>query len=76
MALADVIDSDVLTIWKRLQKKRRRVIKAKYSVGQHVRISKEKAKFAKSAEHNFSTEIFRIVKVISRTPVQSTNWKI
>jgi len=33
-----------------------------------VRFSKEKAKFAKSAEQNFSTEIFRIVKVIPRTP--------
>jgi len=53
---------------KRLQKKRTRVIKPKYSVGQHVRISKEKAKFTKSATQNFTTEIFRIVKVISRTP--------
>jgi len=68
MAPANVTDSDVLTIWKRLPKKRFRVIKAKYSVGQHVRISKEKAKFAKSSEQNFSTEIFRIVKVIPRTP--------
>ena len=49
IAPANVTDSDVLAIWKRLQKKRTRVIKAKYTVGQHVRISKEKAKFAKSA---------------------------
>jgi hypothetical protein len=41
-----------------------RVASAKFRVGQHVRISKEKLKFAKAAEHNFSTEIFRIVKVI------------
>ena len=68
MAPADVTESDVLNIWKRLQKKRRRVIKAKCSIGQHVRISKEKAKFAKSAEQNISTEIFRIVRVIPRTP--------
>jgi hypothetical protein len=33
-----------------------------------VRISKEKMKFAKAAEHNFSTEIFRIIKVIHRRP--------
>ena len=45
-----------------------RVIIARYNVGQHVRISKEKAKFAKSAEQNFSTEIFLIIKVIHRTP--------
>jgi len=37
---------------------------------------KENAKFAKSSEQNFSTDIFQIVKVIPRTPVQSTNWKI
>jgi hypothetical protein len=41
---------------------------AKFRVGQHVRISKEKMKFAKAAKHNFSTEIFRIVKVIHRRP--------
>ena len=68
IAPASVTDSDVLAIWKRLQRKRERVIKAKYSVGQHVRINKEKATFAKSAEQNFSTEIFRIAKVIPRTP--------
>jgi len=55
MAPANVTDSDVLAIWKRLQKKQRRVIKVKYSVGQHVRISKEKARFAKSSERNMST---------------------
>jgi len=43
MASADVTDSDVLSIFKRLQKKRGRVIKDKYSVGQHVRISKGKS---------------------------------
>jgi len=60
MATANVTDSDVLAIWKRMQNKQGkvRIKKAKYSVGQHVRISKEKMKFAKSAEHNFSTEIF------------------
>jgi len=41
---------------------------ARYSVGQHVRISKEKAKFAKSAVQNFSTEVFRIIKMIHMTP--------
>ena len=59
-----------LALWKRMQKRRGkvRVKMARYSVGQHVRISKEKAKFAKSAEQNFSTKIFRIIKVIHRTP--------
>jgi len=44
------------------------VAKSKFRVGQHVRISKEKMKLAKSAEHNFSTEIFRIANVIERRP--------
>ena len=33
-----------------------------------MRISKEEAKFAKSSEENFSTDVFRIVKVFPRTP--------
>ena len=33
-----------------------------------MRISKEKMKFAKGCELNFSTEIFRIAKVIQRSP--------
>jgi len=52
-----------------MQNNQRKVrIKTKYNVGQHVRISKEKMKFAKSREQNFSTEIFRIIKLIQRTP--------
>ena len=52
LAPARVTDSDVLTIWKRMQNNQSkvRINKARYSVGQHVRISKEKMKFAKSAE--------------------------
>ena len=52
MAPANVTDSDVLDLWKRMQKRRGkvRVKTARYSVGQHVRISKEKAKFTKSAK--------------------------
>jgi len=63
-----VTDSDVLAIWKRMEARRRgvRVAKAEFRVGQHVRISREKMKFAKSAEQNFSTEIFRIAKAIER----------
>ena len=49
-------------------RRRIRVAKVKFSVGQHVRISKQKMKFAKSGEQTFSTEIFRITKVIERRP--------
>jgi len=70
MAPSRVTDSDVLAIWKTMEgwKRSVRVVKAKFRAGQHVRISKEKMKFAKGAEQNFSTEIFRIAKVIERRP--------
>jgi hypothetical protein len=70
MAPAKVSASDILALCERIQRNRSKVpVKtARYGVGQHVRISKEKAKFAKSAEQNFSTEVFRIIKVIRRTP--------
>jgi hypothetical protein len=70
MAPSRVTDSDVLTTWSRMEARRLRVrvSTAKFRVGQHVRISKEKTKFAKAAEHSFSTEIFRINKVIHRRP--------
>ena len=45
-----------------------RFAKAKFRAGQHVRMSKEKMKFAKGVEQNFSMEIFRIAKVIERRP--------
>jgi hypothetical protein len=59
MTPAQVSDKDVLAIW--------RPVKAKYGAGQLVRISKAKVLFAKGAEQNYTTEIFRIVKVIPRT---------
>ena len=70
MAPSRVTDSDVLAICKRMNSRRRliRGAKVKFSVGQHVRISKEKMKFAKGGEKTFSTEIFRITKVIERDP--------
>jgi hypothetical protein len=70
MAPSRVTDADGLATWRRIEAKRQTipVMTPKYPVGQHVRISKEKMKFAKVAEMNVSTEIFRIVKVIDRRP--------
>ena len=70
MAPAKVIDLDVLAIGRRMNDKRNRVptVRPKLRVGQTVRISKENMKFAKGFEHNFSTEIFRIAKVIELSP--------
>jgi len=69
MPPARVTDSDILTIWKRMNKKQDKIPIAKpiFRVG-HVRISKEKMKFAKGGEQNYSTEVFRVIKVIRRTP--------
>ena len=68
MATSRLGDSDVLAIWKRINRRRIRVSEVEFSVGQHVRISKEKMKFAKDGEQIFYTEIFRITKVIQRRP--------
>jgi len=53
-----------------MNKKIRRVstISAKFKVGQHVRVSKDKSKFTKGSEQNFGREIIRISKVIKRIP--------
>jgi len=51
------------------RKGRVRVAKAAtFRVGLHVCISKEKMRFAKAAEQNFSSEFFRVAKVIDRWP--------
>jgi hypothetical protein len=39
---------------------------AKFRVVQYVRISKEKLIFAKGVEQNYTTEIFKIRKVVHR----------
>ena len=64
MAPSRVTDADVLATWRRMESERQRVrvAKATFRVGQHVEIMIEKIKFAKAAEHSFSTEIFRILK--------------
>jgi hypothetical protein len=70
MAPSKVTDSDILAIWKRMKEKsmRFRRLGLKFRVGQHVRISKEKMKFAKDSKQNYTTEIFKISKVIQRLP--------
>ena len=69
IAPSKVTDSDILNIWKRMNTKRVRIpsVEVKFRLGQHVRISKEKTKFAKASEQNFRPEIFRISKIIYST---------
>ena len=45
-----------------------RLGKVGFRVGQHVRISKGKMKFATCLEKNYTDEIIKTVKVIKRTP--------
>ena len=42
--------------------------RVKFKVGDFVRITKEKVKFAKGYERNFSTEQFQVVKFAQRMP--------
>ena len=70
MAPSRVTHTYFHAICRMIEAKRRREPDATgtFRVGQHVRICKEKMKFAKAAENNFSTEIFWIFKVIDRLP--------
>jgi len=70
MPPAGVTDSNILTIWQRMNEKQGKIpiAQPKFCVGQHVHISKEKIKFPKGGEQNYTTEVFRIIKIIRRTP--------
>jgi hypothetical protein len=63
VAVAKVSDLNVLKIWQKIESnniKKVPVVKLKSKLGQYVRISKEKMRFAKGAEQNYSTQIFQI----------------
>ena len=70
MAPSEVTDSDILAIWNKMRLKYSSIRRAavRFSVGKHVRISKENLKFAKVGEENYTTEIFKICKVMRRLP--------
>jgi len=71
MAPSDLRDTEVLTICNKMRGKadrERRLSKLKFRVGHHERISKEKAKFAKGGEQNYTTEIYKVRKIVRRTP--------
>ena len=60
MAPAAVTAKHELEIWTRMNNRRSRVRvgRVQFNVGQHVRISKEKIKFANVSEQNYTDEIF------------------
>lgn len=62
--------TNIYSVWQRLNSARSKIPqgRVKFKVGDLVRITKEKLKFAKGYEKTFSTEIFQILKVIKRMP--------
>jgi transposase InsO family protein len=70
MAPVNINATNILTVWKRVKNKQDRIPTrtVMYKQGQPVRIAKEKFKFAKGFEQNFSSEIFKISKVIKHSP--------
>ena len=78
MAPSRVTDSDVIKIWQRMNKHIRRVrtISARFRVGQHVRISKEKMKFKNGAEIILVGKYFELTRLLREHPGLSTSWKI
>jgi hypothetical protein len=62
--------SNIYSVWKRMNNLWAKIPEGsvKYKVGDLVRITKEKVKFAMGYEQNLSTEIFQVVKVIRHVP--------
>ena len=73
MAPADVTPDKVLQVWHTLYDKKKFVnptfSKHVFNVGDTVRITRAKGHFAKGYEQNWTTEIFRVKRVLRRHPV-------
>jgi Integrase core domain len=70
MQPSQVNDSNILIVWKNLNKKRRHIDnKTKHKEGDHVRVSKNEHIFSKGFTPNWSEEVFIIKQVILRNPV-------
>ena len=69
MPPSKVNPSNIYSIWKKWSLRAKIPQgRIKSKVGDFVRITKEKVKFAKGYEQSFSTVIFQAVKVIQRMP--------
>jgi hypothetical protein len=62
--------TNIYSVWQRLNARRTKIPQGvvKFKVGDHIRITTKKVKFAKGYEQTFSTIIFRVVKVFQRMP--------
>jgi len=65
-----VSHSNIYFVWQKTNSLRAKIPhrRVKFRVGDLVRKTKKKVKFAKGYEQKFSTEIFQDVKVIQRMP--------
>jgi phosphopantetheine adenylyltransferase len=70
MPLNKVNPSNIYAVWQRVNSVRTDIPQGhvEFRVGDLVRITKEKVKFAKGYEQTYSTEIFQVVNVIRRMP--------
>ena len=65
-----VSPSNIYSAWLKVNSLRAKIPhgRVKFQVDDLVRITKQKVAFAKGYEQTFSTEIFKVVKVITRVP--------
>jgi hypothetical protein len=70
MAPSKVTDSDILAVWNKMRVRYSSIRRApvRFKVGQHVLICEEKLKLAKGRKQNYTSEIFRIQKVVHKIP--------
>ena len=70
MPRSKVNPSNIYSVWKRMNSLWTKIPqgRVKYKLGDLVGITKETVKFVKGCKQTFSTEIFRVVKVIQRVP--------
>ena len=78
MAPSKVTDSDILAIWNKMRSKHSsiRCPAVRFSVGQHVRISKEKLNFAKGDEETTLPKYLGCIKLCAVFSTPSTNCRI
>lgn len=72
MPPSKVNDSNILQVWTTLYGDRKKALynpKPKFAVGDTVRISKEKIKFEKGYEENWTNEVFKIIRVFNRNRI-------
>jgi predicted RNA-binding protein with RPS1 domain len=75
MTPSKVGDSDILSIRKnmRARQRKRKTAWAKFRAGQHVRFNKEKLKFSKDVEQNYTTEFSKYAKWCTEAHVLCMN---